>query len=270
MNSYVRAAAYLAVSGLLTSVPVRSQTPAAAGVSGTLRSDQGGAAVKGRVRVMRKSGSEVSMPSISTGGVGNVPFLPVRPQTNIPVFSSGLAARATAAANGQFDITANLAGDFLICAQPDDFEHLDPCKWDSPPQVRLALNAKQDLGSVMLRRGVRLRVIIEDPTGLMGAAAEVAQGAAVQVGHYYANGIFEPMRLETATALGNGNTFQFAVAIPADVDLRVGVNSTRVTLTDESGGAVRMNTAAYPVRAASTERQRVMRFRVSGRLAGGR
>jgi hypothetical protein len=63
---------------------------------------------------------------------------------------------------------------------------------------------------------------------------------------------------------------QFAVAIPPDVDLRVGINGTRFTLTDEKGGAVRLNAAAYSVRAASNERQRVMRFRISGRLPGVR
>jgi len=76
--------------------------------------------------------------------------------------------------------------------------------------------------------------------------------------------------MESAVPSGRGNTFQFAVAIPADVDLRYGINSTKISLTDEAGAAVRLNAAAYSVRAATTDRQRIARFRVSGQLPGGR
>ncbi|MFN0101993.1 MAG: hypothetical protein ACKV2U_07880 [Bryobacteraceae bacterium] len=270
MNHCRHAVVYLAVYSLISSFPVSGQATVAAGVKGTLLSDKGGGGVPGRVRVARKTGGETPAATISTAGVGSFPSITPPALANIPVVSSGLAARATTAANGQFDITANLTGDFLVCVQPDDFDHLDPCKWGIPPQVQLTSSAKQDLGNIVMRRGVSLKVIIEDPTGLMGDAAEVGQGASVQVGHYYANGIFEPMRLESTAPLGKGSAFQFAVAIPPDVDLRLGVNSTRVTLTDESGGAVKLNTAAYAIRATSTESQRIVRFRVSGLLPGGR
>ena len=229
----------------------------------------GGATVKGHVRVLRKA-ELPAPPPFDVRGVGAAPKAVGWNQTNVPVFTSKLAASTSSGPDGRFDVGRSLSGDYIVCVQPDDFEHLDPCKWGGAPQVRATAGAKLDVGSIVLRRGVSLKVVIEDVGGLLGSQTEAAEGGQLQAGLYYANGIFEPMRLESVGRTGGGNVLQFAVAIPPDVDLRIGVNSARFTLTDEGGSAVRVNAAAYAVRASSTERQRVMRFRISGRQAAGR
>jgi hypothetical protein len=241
----------------------------AAGALGGRVVGSGGIPLKGNVRILRKA-ELAARPLFDAKGVGAPPAAVNWSPPNVPVFGSGLGARATAGADGRFDIGKSLTGDYLICVQPEDFEHLDPCKWGGAAQVRTTAGAKLEVGSVVLRRGVSLKVVIEDVTGLMGSEAEAAAGGQLQAGHYYANGIFEPMRLESVTRVRGGNVLQFAVAIAPDVDVRVGINGTRYTLTDEQGGAVRLNAAAYAVRASSDERQRVLRFRVSGRVASGR
>lgn len=248
---------------------VAGQQPALAGLAGAIRSDRGGAAVRARIRVVQKPAREAVAPAISTGGVGSAPIRIPAP-TNGPMTTSRGAATAATDATGGFDISANLAGDFIICVQPEDFEHLNPCKWGNAPTVKATANQKLSLGNIVVKRGVSLKVVVDDPTGLLGGAAEVAAGVTLQAGYYYGNGVFETMRLEAVTPLQNGNRFQFAAAIPPDVDLRVGLNSNRVTLTDERGGAVALNRAAYAVRATNTERQKVLQFRVSGRIGPAR
>jgi hypothetical protein len=246
--------------------PVAGQT--GGGLGGRIVGGDG-TAVKGTVRVLRKA-DLAARPPIDTRGVGAAPKAVEWNQPNVPVFTGGLAARASAGPDGRFDTNSSLSGDYIVCIQPDDFEHLDPCKWGGATQVRATAGAKLEVGSVVVRRGVSLKVIVEDVAGFLGSEEEAARSGQLQAGHYYSNGIFEPMRLESVTRVRGGNVLQFAVAIPPDVDLRVGINGTRFTLTDERGGAVRMNAASYAVRAASGERQRVMRFQVSGRVAAGR
>ncbi len=268
-RQYVLFAISLLMGATFSSAP--AQPLAGAVVSGGVRSDQGGQAVRGRVRLVRRLDASAPKPLFENGGKGPAGPAMAAPG-NVPVITGRTSGQGRSDAAGNFELGAGpaTAGPHLVCFTPDDFEHLDPCKWGTPASMTVTANQPLSLGNLVVKRGTSLKVVIEDPTGLMGSPGEASVGAPLQVGHYYPNGIFEPMRLESAVAMNRGHRFLYSVAIPPDVDLRIGINSTRITLTDAAGGAVALNRSAYALRAAATERQKTFVFRVSGSIGVSR
>jgi len=190
---------------------------------------------------------------------------PASARATLPVATGGLAARTTTGPTGLFQIPAKLAGDHMLCIQPADYVHLDPCLWGMPQQF--TLNAEQDrgLGTVALQRGVELRVVIEDPGSLLGPAETAGRSPSLAVGYHGATGIFTPMRLQSTTANGSGNNIQYAVAIPPNVDIQVVLITHTLKLTDERAAVLRPGGGTpVLVRATPAETLRTLRFRVGG------
>jgi hypothetical protein len=186
-----------------------------------------------------------------------------------PLIHGGAAWRGVTDESGLFD-AAVVGGDYMLCVEPDDFEHLDPCKWAPGPAITVGAGPKTQAGAIVIRKGIPLRVILEDPQILLGDELSVRAGVNVEVGLQRANGIFEPIRLEKAQVAGSGFVYQYAAAIPAGEEVRAMLISHGYTVQDERGQAIRMGGQVTVVRGSAGERERQIRFRVTGRAGGGR
>jgi hypothetical protein len=195
--------------------------------------------------------------------VGILKRAPASARATLPFPTGGLAARTTTGPTGLFQIPAKLAGDHLLCVQPADFIHLDPCLWGAPQPFTLNAGQDRGFGTVTLPRGVELRVVVEDPGSLLGPAESAGRSPSLAVGYQGATGIFTPMRLQSITANGSGNNIQYAVAIPPNVDVRVVLITHTLQLTGE-GAAVLRPGGGSPVlvRATAAETSKTLRFRV--------
>jgi hypothetical protein len=158
---------------------------------------------------------------VSGAQVGILKKAPASIKSGLPVPTAGIAARTTTGPTGHFQFPAKLAGDHILCIQPADFIHLDPCLWGTPQQFTLAAERDRGFGTVILQKGVELRVVVDDPEAILGPADAIAFNPHLTVGYQGPSAIFTPMRVQSISANGTGNTIQYAIAIPPDVDIKV-------------------------------------------------
>jgi hypothetical protein len=160
---------------------------------------------------------------------------------------------------GHFDVGGLPTGSYLICAEASGQALLNPCKWSGSYSVTIAAGAREAL-SIVMKRGVLLKVHIDDPQGLLliGAASPLDFPHLI-VGVIFGEGGF--LAAETANVIAGGRDFQ--MPIPAGVPLRLWLQSGHVTLADANSAPVDHHGARIPFQAAPGMDE-TFQFRVTG------
>jgi len=218
--------------------------PQAPVISGTLRGSTGAPLSGAQVGIVRKAPAAVKATGLTP--------------------TAGLAASTVTGPTGVFQVPAKLTGDHLLCVQAMDYVHLDPCLWGTPQALTLKAEQGKGLGTITLERGVELTVIVEDPGGVLGNAQTVSNNPSLIVGYQGPSGIFTPMRLQAVSSNGRGNTLQYAMAIPPNVEVKVVLITHTVRVIDEQNVAMRAGGGSpAAVRAMAGQTRRTLRYRVS-------
>jgi len=162
--------------------------------------------------------------------------------------------------NGVFALSNLPAGDYLLCAEVPSAPYLNPCKWSSSPKVTI-LPGTVNRPALVLKKGVFLRVRVNDPAGLLPPVKDGPLGAAnLIIGVIFADGAY----------LGAANTStgragrEYQMSIPAGVPLKLWVFSRHVTLTDSRRSPLVNPGANIPFQAVAGQDQ-LFTLSVSGR-----
>ncbi len=172
---------------------------------------------------------------------------------------------------GNFTVSGLSPGDYRICVEMPGSNFLNPCTWDSaPPAIGGGAGqpAAVGLGSgqrvtgvgIQLKKGIPVRVRLDDPGGLLAPAEAAGREAHVLVGAWTAAGLFQPARLTAKDSVGRTLT----VLIPYDASVRVTVRGHKVQLQDEGGRALAPGDFPVNLRAAREETEKTLRFRIAG------
>lgn len=205
------------VSLLLTSA-VLGQPSATGALQGAVRDEQGNSV----------AGVSVSYSRIAkfTPGPHGQPLL-VPGET---VFNS----QALSDAQGAFQLAAAPVGDYILCAEIQSAAYLNPCKWGSPARVTIGTSAVAST-TLVLKKGVFLKVRINDPMGLLPKT---------NPGPLHAGGINVGVKFRSGAYVGAQNTGldsggrDYQVAIPSDEPVNLWLFSADVALQDAAGKAV--------------------------------
>jgi hypothetical protein len=165
-------------------------------------------------------------------------------------------------ANGAFSVSNLPVGEYLLCAEVPSGPYLDPCKWS------LAQSTTVSAGSVarptiVLKKGVLLKIRVIDPAGLLPPVKEdLLHPLNLIVGVVFGEGAF--LRATNTGVDGTGRDYQ--ISVPAGTPLKLWVFSRHVTLADSGGLPVDNSGAKIPFQ-ATAGRDHVFTLHVSGRAA---
>jgi hypothetical protein len=136
------------------------------------------------------------------------------------------------------------ADEHAFCAGSSSGTYLDTCVWGSSAKVAVAPNARM-LQRIVVEKGVRLKVRINDPLGLLPPSAEGLWGARnLTVGVTHAGGY---VGVATASVDAKGRDYQ--MAIPVGRPLWLALFSSELTFADESGNFLPSPGAGVPFQA---------------------
>jgi hypothetical protein len=153
-------------------------------------------------------------------------------------------------------------GYYVICAGFPGAAYLDPCQWSTSPNVTLSAGAV-GTPSLVLRKGVFLRVRVNDPARLLPSEAGIMSAGNLIVGVRFGNGAFHGAHRRIDKT---GRDYE--MVIPAGMPMSLWVFSRHVTLTDAKGSSLDATAGALiPFRAAAGQDQ-TFTFNVSGRVPG--
>lgn len=166
------------------------------------------------------------------------------------------------AADGAFNVSNLPVGEYLLCAEVPSEPYLDPCKWASAQKVTVTARSVVR-PTVMLKKGVLLKVRINDPAGLLPRAKEdLLSPLNLIIGVVFREGAF--LRAVNTAADGTGREYE--ISVPTDTPLKLWVFSRHVALRDAKGAAVDNSGAKIPFQPTSG-RDHVFNLHVSGRAA---
>jgi hypothetical protein len=169
-------------------------------------------------------------------------------------------SRISSDANGAFAVSNLPAGDYLLCAEVPAAPFLDPCKWSSSPKVTIGAGAV-NRPALVLKRGVFLKVRVNDPRGLLPPMKnDPSRAPNLIVGVVFGSGAF----LAAANTRADQSGRDYQMSIPAGVPLKLWVFSRHVTLTDAQGLPVDNSGGRIPFQAVAG-RDQVFTLNVSGR-----
>ncbi|MCW5982620.1 MAG: hypothetical protein KIT09_31320 [Bryobacteraceae bacterium] len=154
-------------------------------------------------------------------------------------------------ARGTFTVSNLPAGDYVVCAEVPSAPYLDPCKWSASPMLTLSAGAV-GRPAVVLRRGVFLRVRVNDPEGLLPAVKPGPMKAGnLIIGVRFGNGAFHGANITYVDGSGR----DYAMVIPAGEPLFLWVFSRHVKLTDSDRSPVDNSGAMIPFGALAGQDQ---------------
>ncbi len=162
--------------------------------------------------------------------------------------------------NGAFAVSNLPAGDYALCAEVPSAPYLNPCKWSSSPKATIAAGAV-DRPALVLKRGVFLKVRVNDPRGLLPPVKnDPSRAPNLILGVVFGSGAFLAAAITRADQSGR----DYQMSIPAGVPLKLWVFSRHVTLTDAMGLPVDNSGGRIPFQALAGQDQ-VFTLNVSGR-----
>jgi hypothetical protein len=162
--------------------------------------------------------------------------------------------------NGAFAVSNLPAGEYVLCAEVPSGPYLNPCKWSSSPKVTIGAGALHR-PALVLKRGVFLKVRVNDPRGLLPPVTNDASRAPnLIIGVVFGSGAFLAAAITGADQSGR----DYQMSIPAGVPLKLWVFSRHVTLTDSMALPVDNSGGRIPFQAVAGQDQ-VFTLNVSGR-----
>ncbi len=165
-------------------------------------------------------------------------------------------------ANGAFSVPDLPVGEYQLCAEVPSGPYLDPCKW-SVAQRTTVLAGSIATPTIVLKKGVVLKVRVNDPPGLLPPVKEdLFRPLHLIVGVVFGEGAF--LRATNTGVDAAGRDYQMSV--PADIPLKLWVFSRHVTLADSGGLPVDNSGAKIPFQ-ATAGRDHMVTLNVSGRAA---
>jgi hypothetical protein len=176
--------------------------------------------------------------------------------------SAGSAGTVTADASGAFLLPALATGNYALCVTVLSLPYLDPCVWQQPAtaQVSAGTTATQ---SIVLTKGVFLKVRVNDPAGLLPQLVDgIWTPRKLIVGVKYGNGAYQGT--DNTGVDGGGRDYQLIV--PVDVPFKLWLFSRDVVLKDASGAVVDTSGSMIPFQATAAQDQ-LFAFTVSGPAA---
>ena len=175
------------------------------------------------------------------------PVAHARPALGEAVVRSSVSADT----NGVFALSSLPAGDYYLCPEVPSAPYLNPCKWFSTPQVTISAGAVQR-PSLVLKRGVFLRVRVNDPAGLLPPVKDSPSRAAnLIIGVVFGSGAF----LAATNTRMDQTGRDYQMSIPAGMPLKLWVFSRHVTLTDSLGSPVDNSGGRIPFEATAGQDQ---------------
>jgi hypothetical protein len=161
---------------------------------------------------------------------------------------------AATSSNGAFSMSGVAPGTYSICVQEPGGQHLDPCHWSTPVQVKVAAGQTVASPSVTAVKGTLLQVRVNDPGGLWKAGSGNPE---VLLGLKLPSSLFQPMRLASSDA--GGKTFD--VAIPSGTPVNVSVTAPHFTISSSQGMSLG---AVAPVQATADQASLLLTYTITG------
>jgi hypothetical protein len=172
-------------------------------------------------------------------------------------------------ATGGFALTDLTPGNYALCGQVPSAAYLDPCIWQQPVAVTVSAGATAT-PSLVLTKGVFLKVRVNDPMGLLPQAVDgIWTPRKLLVGVIYASGAYRGAENTSVDLAGR----DYQLVIPSGMPFSLRMFSNHVALTHQSGTtanatalagtAVDMTGSQIPFQAAADQDQ-AFAFAVSG------
>lgn len=194
--------------------------------------------------------------------------------TRIPVFRSSGEGRwsyelapgetylnrtVSTEANGEFVAGGLPAGKYLLCVEVANTPFLNPCKWSVSPSATLIEGGDEQI-SIVLKRGVFLKVRVDDPLGLLPRFRR----SPLDFPHLTVGVVFGRGAFLAASEVNVDNAGRdFRMAVPEAMPLQLSVASQYVMLKDSLGASLDSQESRLPFQAAAAQDQ-AFRFSVSG------
>ena len=201
-------------------------------------------------------------------GPGQLPDLPKSP-VSVQTPSLGVSpysAWAQSGPDGSFSIPNLPAGSYRVCAQSPGSELIEPCAWEAAPKT-LAVAAGQAVAApaIVLYKGYRLQLHIDDPGGLLAKYEGATAAARLFVGVYTPAGLFFPATAAAKTL----NAQDHSVLVPYGTPVRIGISSGFFSVGDETGKPLAQMPGAGPViQVAKGSVAAPVRFTITGLISG--
>lgn len=165
-------------------------------------------------------------------------------------------------ANGAFSVSNLPVGEYLLCAEVPSGPYLDPCKWSVAQRTTVSAGGVAT-PTIVLKKGVLLKVRVNDPAGLLPAVKEdFLRPLNLIVGVVFGEGAF--LRATNTGVDGTGRDYEMSV--PAGTPVKLWVFSRHVTMVDSRGLPVDNLGAKIPFQ-ATAGRDHAFTLHVSGRAA---
>lgn len=173
------------------------------------------------------------------------------------------AARGVAVTDqsGRFEVASLPAGQYQVCLTVPDGAYLDPCKWETGTIVEVD-GAAVGVVKMVLKRGVLLRVRINDPKGLLATEKVTALGGGrLIVGVRFRSGAF--LGSEAVSPFPGGQ--EFRMVVPAGLPCGLWLFSRSLLLDDSSGARLTARGTLFPFQ-AKVGGDEIFTFTASGDL----
>jgi hypothetical protein len=164
--------------------------------------------------------------------------------------------------NGAFAALDLPAGEYLLCAEVPAAAYLDPCKWSTSLKVTVSAGTLA-MPALVLKKGVFLRVRVNDPAGLLPTQVGPMSAGNLIVGVRFGTGAFHAATIKNIDGRGR----DYELVIPAGVPMSLWVFSRHVMLTDSNGSRIDNSGAMIPFQASPGQDQ-LFTLNVSGRVPG--
>jgi len=135
----------------------------------------------------------------------------------------------TSGDEGEFAFDELPDGDYRICVDAPGY--LNPCRWPANSSVKLGEESRVVTRDIVVPKGCRVRIRIDDPLGLAPESTSPSQGSLIKVGVQAPAGAVHIARTVSRDATGR----DMEVTVPFDVPLKLWVHS-RVLHVEDSGG----------------------------------
>jgi len=136
--------------------------------------------------------------------------------------------------NGKFAFAKLTAGTYLLCARAAPTRQLvEFCEWTlNPPSVRLISGQSVAGVQLLLSKGARLELQVDDPKSLLPNPEEPRPGTEFHIGVRTGEGLFHEAKL---TSRDNGGKLWFLI-VPFNASLRLDARALNVDVSDDKGG----------------------------------